>query len=266
VGGGEPEQHPRTSGGDAERPRSRFTITAVYAAFGFLTAVVGFAFLVDPALRPDPRERQEASLAAVAVDQGITFRGYAERIGAARAPQALDEGACVPGSVVYLRISLAGFKDRETRVRYLTFDANTHKRVDDPINRFGQALRIRSDVPSDQSVSPQWVQWPFGNGSGSYFLRFELSRGNNLLAVADTDPFKVSTTKYVKLFNQCLDERKKKHHSEGPGFQEASLTTGGGGFDTARWLTYAFAVGAAGVIGAGIYSLVVRLRSRRTLD
>jgi len=262
VGGGEPEQKPPTSGGDTERPRSRFTISAVYAAFGFLTAVVGFVFLVDPALRPDPRDRQEASLAAVAVDPGITFRGYAERIGAASDPQALDEGACVPGSVVYLQISLVGFKDRETRLRYLTFDATTHKRVNGLVNRFGQALRIRSDVPSDQSVSPQWAQWPLGNGK--YFLRFELSHGKSLLAVADTKPFKVSTTKFVKLFNKCKAQRRNHLLSEGPGFQEASLTTGGGGFDTARWLIYAFALGAAGVIGAGIYSLVVRLRSRRT--
>jgi hypothetical protein len=259
---GRPEQHPPASGGDTERPRSRFTISAVYAAFGFLTAAVGFVFLVDPALRPDPRERQEASLAAVAVDQGITFRGYAERVGEASAPQAQDEGACVPGSVVYLQISLVGFKDRETRLRELTFDANTDKRVNGLVNRFGQALRIRSDVPSDQSVSPQWVQWPFANGS--YFIRFELSRGDNLLAVADTETFKVNTTTFTKRLNKCNEQRNNQQHSEGPGFQEASLSTDGGGFDTARWLIYAFALGAAGVIGAGVYSLVVRLRNRRT--
>ena len=262
MSSGEPEQHPRTSDGDTEPPRRRFTISTVYAAFGFLTAVIGFVFLVDPALRPDPREHQEAGVAALAVDQGITFRGYAERIGAATAPEAQNEGACVPGSVVYLRINLVGFKDRETRLRYLVFWANTHKRVNGLVNRFGQALRIRSDVPSDQSVSPQWVQWPFGNSS--YFIRFELSRGNNLLAVADTDKFKVSTTKFAKLFYDCKTQRMSGKPSEGPGFQEASLTIGGGGFDTAHWLIYAFALGAAGVIGAGIYSLVTRWRSRRT--
>jgi hypothetical protein len=52
--------------------------------------------------------------------------------------------------------------------------------------------------------------------------------------------------------------------SEGPGLQEASRKTGGGGFDTARWLLYAFALGAAGLIGAGLYSLISRLRSRRS--
>ena len=262
--GDEPDQPPRTSGSDTQQPRSRFTISAVYAAFGFLTAIVGFAFLVDPALRPDPRDRQEATVTAAAVDQGITFRDYAERVGASRTPQAQQKGACAPGNVVYLQISLVGFKDRETRLRHLTFDANTHKPVSGLANSTsGEPVRIRSDVPSDQSVSPQWAQWPFANGS--YFLRFELSRGNNLLAVADTDTFKVSTTKFVKLFNTCNQQRiHHPHPSEGRGLQEASLTTGGSGFDTAQWLIYAFALGAAGVIGAGIYSLVTWLRSRRT--
>lgn len=41
------------------------------------------------------------------------------------------------------------------------------------------------------------------------------------------------------------------------------MALGHAGFDTARWLIYAFALGAAGVIGAGIYSMVVRQRNRR---
>ena len=64
------------------RERSRlFSAGAAYALFGFATAAVSFVFLVDPALRPDPRENQIASISTAAVDRGITLRGYAERVG-----------------------------------------------------------------------------------------------------------------------------------------------------------------------------------------
>jgi hypothetical protein len=262
--GREPTKQPRTDGGESAQPRRRFTISTVYAGFGFLTAVIGFVFLVDPALRPDPRENQAATLEAVAVDKGISFRGYAERVGEGRSEKVVNAGraACLPGNVVYLKIGLVGFKGRQTRMRNLTFSAATRERVRGVINIPGEALRISGDVPSDQSVSLQWVQWPFLNGS--FFVRFELSSGKNLLAVADTKPFKVTQHRYHKLLDRCEQQRMHGRHSEGPGFREASLKTGGDGFDTARWLLYAFALGAAGLIGAGLYSLISRLRSRRS--
>ena len=99
------------------RERSRlFSAGAAYALFGFATAAVSFVFLVDPALRPDPRENQIASISTAAVDRGITLRGYAERVGEQNSAQLRKYGlaACIPGNVVYLRQSLLGFKNRQT--------------------------------------------------------------------------------------------------------------------------------------------------------
>ena len=53
------------------RERSRlFSAGAAYALFGFATAAVSFVFLVDPALRPDPRENQIASISTAATVLG----------------------------------------------------------------------------------------------------------------------------------------------------------------------------------------------------
>jgi hypothetical protein len=239
----------------------------IYAAFGFVTAVVSFVFLVDPALRPDPRETQIATLQGVAFDEGISFRGYAERVGQGNSPEVAADGAaaCVPGNIVYLSESLQGFKNRPTTLRFLTLNAVTHQRIrgaPDSVSGGGPALDISGEVPSDQSVSLQWVQWP--SNPGSYIVRFELFRGQSLLAVADTPKFVVTNERYAGLFRKCEAQRQSGKLSEGGGYAEASIGgSSGGGFDLAQALLYLALACAAGLVGTLIFSRAARLWKRQ---
>jgi hypothetical protein len=249
----------------SERGRRWLTAPMVYAGLGVLTAVISFVFLVDPSLRPDPRDTQAATLETVAFDQGISLRGYAERVGQGDSQQVKSFGrnACAPGNVVYLTESLQGFKSRHTTLRFLTLNAVTHERVQgEPASVSGgrPALEITSEVPSDQSVSLQWVQWP--SNPGKYLIRFELFHGHSLLAIADTPRFTVTNSGYYKLFNQCEQLRMKRKPSEGAGFAEASIGGGGGGFDTARALFWVAVAGAIGLLVALLVSGGIRLRDR----
>ena len=111
-----------------KRPVRGFTAGAVYAAFGFLTALVSFVFLVNPAWRPDPRDGQIADLTTAAFDVGIPFGAYLKRRGVIQGRG--KRGLCIPGNIVYVKESLQGFKHRDTTLRWVTMDEETHKRVE----------------------------------------------------------------------------------------------------------------------------------------
>jgi hypothetical protein len=243
-----------------------FTATNVYALFGFVTAVVSFVFIVDPALRPDPRENQIASMSAVAFDQGITFRGYAARVGPRANPlleSAADNSACNPGNVVYLDEHLQGFKNRDATLKYLTLSAKTDQRVrayGAPAVSGGVASRLTGDVTSDEGVSMQWVQWP--KDPGTYFVRFELFSGGNLLTLADTPKFVVTKQRASDIENRCVIQMLQKTPSEGPGYSEASFG-GGGGIDVGQWLLYVTLFIVGGLVTALVIHGVILLRRRK---
>ena len=158
------ESEPQEGQEKQKKPGRGFAATTVYAAFGFLTALVSFVFLVNPAWRPDPRERQIAELTTAAVDVGITYGGWAERV---RLPAGDAETACVPGNVVYLNVSVQGFKNRETTLKAFTMNALTHRRVrsidlsrftgtavnDQGVSRFGSSGRIDVLAPGATSLA-----------------------------------------------------------------------------------------------------------------
>lgn len=255
-------------GGEKEEKKPKFNVGPgnVYAFFGFLTALFGFIFLVDPALRPDPRQDQVASLSVSALDEGITFKGYAVRFGprADELVRKVKNRGCLPGNVVYLDEQLQGFKHRDVTVKFLTMDANTHRRVfvgeDDKAISGGTASKDTGQVTTDEGVSMQWVQWP--PTDGRYFVRFEAFSGGNLLALVDTKPFKVTTARANTLTARCIEEKLLHQSADGPGFDEASFG-GGGGVDWGQVLLYA-GLGILGLLlGALLYHGVAVLRQRR---
>jgi hypothetical protein len=238
------------------KPRRGFTTTTVYAAFGFLTALVSFVFLVNPAWRPDPRDRQIADLTTPAVDVGIPFGAYIERVGDVNRMR--DKKAlCIPGNVVYIKVSLQGFKHRDTTLRWVTMNAVTNRRVESR----GEVL-LRGQAPSDQGVSLVWVQWPLRHDVRKYVIRFLLRSDDDLLAVADTPEFRVTQDRYVRLYNRCLDDVETGKPLEGDGPLEASLG-GGGGFDVGRWLLFAAVAVTAGLLAALAFHGATGLLRRR---
>jgi hypothetical protein len=238
------------------KPSRGFSATTVYAAFGFLTALISFVFLVNPAWRPDPREKQIAELTTAAVDVDIPFGAYVTRVGDAVAGR--DERAlCIPGTVVYVSVSLQGFKHRDTTLRWVLMDTSTHKRVESR----GE-VRLRGAAPSDQGVFPVWVQWPLRERPRTYFIRFMLFSGADMLALLDRPTFRVTKTGYVNSFNQCLADFDARKVFEGKGPVEASLA-GGGGFDVGRWLLYAALAVTVGLLAALAFHGTTGLLRRR---
>jgi hypothetical protein len=163
---------------------------------------------------------------------------------------AKGEEGCFAGNVIYLKERLQGFKHRDATLRFLTMDNRTHQRVH--VGKMEKAIsgetasKLTGEVTSDQGVSVQWVQWP--HSPGTYFIRFELFRGRDLLAIADTDKFSVSKSQTDDLEQPCL----RDIDQEGPGFSEASFG-GGGGFDVGRWLLYAAVAMTVGLLAALVF-------------
>lgn len=227
-----------------------FTATTVYAAFGFLTALISFIFLVNPAWRPDPRERQIADLEVSAVDPGIPWGAYATRVSQSPGD---EDSACTPGNVVYLKVSLQGFKHRDATLKYVTLDARDHTRVGS-----SSASRLKGEVTADQGVSVQWVRWPDRRGVVRYIVRFELFSDGDLLAIAETDPFAVEERAYNEATVNCLN-----HGWTELGFVEAGPNDGGN-FDVGRWLLYGAVAVVAGLLAAlAFHGTTSVLRRRR---
>jgi len=229
-------------------------IKTLAATLGLLTAAVGIVFAVDPALRPDPRTRQAASLQAVALDQGITVWGFARRIGYTGALQ--FPNACAPGSVAYVQENIEGFKDRHTVLRYVTYNATTGERVNTPQTYSTDketALPLVSHAPSDQSVSLSWVEWP--PAPGRYFVRFELFDGDVFLGLVDTRTFEVTTSRWKSVYFSCVTDHRLKHTPAELGLIERAVGSPPTGFDWNRWLPL---VGVA--LGGGAIGFVVGRR------
>ena len=262
-------ESPLAEAGDRAKPRTFWRgigLGQVGAIFGLITAIISFVFLVDPALRPDPRTSQSASLSIVGFDQGVSLREFAGRLGQGNSDVATAPEACYPGNVAYLQVNLQGFKSRRTAIGFFTYDARTHKRVrgvQGTVSGGNPNVELTGEVTSDQSVSLQWVQWP--KNKGHYFIRFEVFSGGSLLAVADSKDFQVTAEQYRKLFVECNAERNRNGDKpvKPPSLAEGTIG-GGGGTDWTQVLTYVALGSAAALALVGLASLLLRIRNRGT--
>jgi hypothetical protein len=215
-------------------------VKTVAAILGLLTAAVGIVFALDPSLRPDPRTTQAATLKAVALDEGATVWDYARRLGDT-SPLRFPN-ACAPGSIVYVQENIEGFKSRHTQLRFVTYDATTGARLDDPgthsTMQGENTLALASGAPSDQSVSLSWVEWPL-HPQGRYFVRFELFEGDVFLGLADTHPFTVTAKQWHAALDRCLAAHALGHAPFEGGLVEGRVGAAAGGFAWGRWLPLA---------------------------
>lgn len=225
-------------------------IKTLAAILGLATAAVGIVFALDPALRPDPRTRQAATLQAVALDQGATIWDYARRLGYTGPLQ--FPNACAPGNVAYIQENIEGFKDRHTVLRWVTYDATTGVRLNTPGTHSTNqktALSLQSGAPSDQSVSLSWVEWPLPDAQGTYYVRFELFDGDVFLGLVDTRRFTVTRDRWNAAYNRCRAAYASHQAPAEGGLVEGAIGLPSGGFDWTRWLPLAGVAVAAGAVG-----------------
>lgn len=166
-------------------------------------------FTLWPGLKPDPGDRLGADVSIFAVEPGVTYQSWVRRTsntaeeirtraneyisqasipGEAADPHTRRQLLLVKGSVIYVRLTIEGFKRGSVILRWSMYNARNNQRV--PVSDFHdvRAGDINLDTPSDRSVAQLWV--PPAPGQSKVFIRVELvSREGTLLAVADSGKF-----------------------------------------------------------------------------
>lgn len=195
--------------------RGRVSLAMMTALLALAAGTVGLVFDLKPELRPDPRERQAASVRVVAVDHGITLGEYLERIDAVGTGDYSHCELRLPGSLAYVEVAQEGFKRRDTELRFFTYSKTAGARLaGEPSSVSGGSAPVStftSEAPFDQSVSLQWIQWPYRDER--VLVRFELyhlqdGALESLLAVGDTRPYVVTRRRYCELIGSCLESCK----------------------------------------------------------
>ena len=168
---------------------AKATAALVGAVLAALISGVTLLFTLFPEWRPDPRERADASVLALAFDRNVTQRDYYHRVGAV--PEACTEEQLRRfGNVVYLQADAAGFKRSEVGLRWYTYDANNGRRVPGVRSNNSETTVFRPRASVNRQVAQVWVPTPLQGGT--YFIRFELYGGGVLRAFVDTEPFDVA--------------------------------------------------------------------------
>jgi hypothetical protein len=174
--------------------------TALVAIVALTSSLITLIFELWPGLRPDPRTTLGADVSVFAIDPGVTYGAYLQRL--SFSPSDFDgrlAAACgqsrrcgrlkLRGEEVYVRTIVDGFKRRSISMRLSLYNAATHTRVQGASDVDVANERLSS--PSDRAVVPVWLICP-PDASGRYFVRVELyHRGDDvLLAVGDSTPFR----------------------------------------------------------------------------
>jgi len=181
----------------AGSPRRRPTVAAITALIALGAAGLGLVFDVKPSLRPDPGTHFEADLSVFAVERGVVQADLLRRTLKAdeyrrTVKQAKRDGYSLsnPGEVVYIEVTLQGFKSQATSLEWSIYDAKTESRMKsgDLDSQLGSSRTGKA--PTDRTVQVLWLTPVFDSGH-PYFVRAELySSDRTLLAVADSKPFK----------------------------------------------------------------------------
>jgi hypothetical protein len=201
-----PEAKPATKPAQARRP-TKLAYSAITAGIALVAAASGQVFQFFPGLRPDPRERTGADLAVFAVEPAVTVDDWLQRtsgfpedlrrrrdeyirrsagtlkITSADRATYLDRR----GYVLYVRMTVEGFKRRDVVMRWSMYDNATRRRIHEIT--FKEAGRMGLDAPTDRSVVELWA--PPAPGHDKVFLRIALASNNDgtMLAVTDSPAF-----------------------------------------------------------------------------
>jgi hypothetical protein len=180
---------PRTDARPSLLQRIPAALGFIALAVGVFSAVVAALFTTFPGLRPDPRERAEATITNLAVDEDVSQRQFFQRIGTVPGvctKQQLDR----KGTAFYLRVDASGFKRSEVDIKWFTYDIGNRQRVDSLSSTYREKTVFKPSAPINRQIAQVWVPWPAKVG-GEYSVRFELYSGDVLRAFVDSRQFRV---------------------------------------------------------------------------
>lgn len=159
-------------------------VTLIGALLAAIISGTNLTFELWPGLKPDPKEKVGAALDVLAIDKNVEYDDYGHRPGR-RVPVAA-EGEDL-GNVFYIQARIEGFKRQTLRLKWFTYLPNYERekrtREEAAVERV-----FEPDAPINTQVAQVWVREPDGEGKG-YFVRFELYRGDVLLAYNDSPRF-----------------------------------------------------------------------------
>lgn len=200
-----PDPASGASGGPRLVPASYAIISAVLAlASTFITII----FTLVPGLKPDPRERVAADVSVFDVEPAVAHAAWIRRTSSTAAEEArrqreyIREAAIpgesvdaqtqqkllrVKGNVVYVTLTIEGFKRRNVSLRWSMYGARSGQRVPQEDFQDARVGDVDLEAPTDRSVVQFWVS-PVPVRY-EVFVRVELVSDGTLLAVADTGKF-----------------------------------------------------------------------------
>ena len=189
--------------GEADNRRDSIVLDRTQVGIAVLSAVallalnvVQFLYVLNPSLRPDPRETQHAELRVVAIENGLTLERFLQRTTdppalrsaeraevRARFPELdmsgrLDDAACrkwtqalnESGYGVYVRVTVEGLKRRRVALSAAVYDVPTGERFE-PTGQYTRPPR-RLSSPTDTYVELVFV--PVPRDPVPHYLQLEL--------------------------------------------------------------------------------------------
>jgi hypothetical protein len=186
-----------------ERPSERLSLAAFVTLAGAILAALisgtNLTFELWPGLKPDPKEKVRADLEVLEMDKNVDYKEYDDRPGRnlLTISDEKEPRTDYPGNVFYLRAHIEGFKRESLRLIWFTYEPNRHRSEEAE----ARSDRIfEPDSPSATQVAQVWVKEPgyfdedgfWTSAPGEYFVRFELYRGDVLLAFEDSRKFTVA--------------------------------------------------------------------------
>jgi hypothetical protein len=180
------------------------------AVLALASSVVTLVFTLWPGLKPDPGERLGAAVSVFDVETAVTHGAWIRRTSwtATEAQSRLEafiRRGGIPGervdkstrkrliglegSVLYVRLTIEGFKRRNVVLRWSIYDARSGQRLPGREFHDVRTAGVSLSAPSDRSVVQVWV--PPVPVDHKVFARIELlSRDGTLLAVTDSGNFR----------------------------------------------------------------------------
>ena len=181
----------KPDGGARGGGRALASVTLAGAVAAAAISLTTLLFTLFPEWRPDPRERSDATVGVLALDNNVTHREFFERVGKQPPSGCRHEQLERDGNVVYIQVDIAGFKSSTIRLRWFTYDAGNGRRLADLRSDNRETTVFQPRAPINRQVAAVWVPTALPLDDSSYFIRFELYSADVLRAFVDTPIFDV---------------------------------------------------------------------------
>lgn len=155
----------------------RRAIVGIITFVGLVATTIASVYVGVYTLLPDlkPREKLGATIDHIVVEHGVEYYEYARRMGYNNDPEAMARHAEGPGDMVFIRVSLAGFKDRSYAMGVMLIDADGRQAFPRPVQEGKASATCENLSPSANEDGISWRCWILSLSPGTkYRIRSEL--------------------------------------------------------------------------------------------